>query len=195
MILCILDKRIVYKNRFVISLQLLSQPPLNGQCGTLALGWLKGSQPAREDGPVEREVCYVQNDDRCVTRSRIQVRRCYGHYVYKFKKTFFPFKARYCAEDDPAGIDCGRNKCSRLSYNSRRFSVRFGSICCLCFVWERGIWLMELWGFVRERGIWLMKGFVWERVIWWSYEGEIWLSEVIKRLFEKEEFDSWSYEG
>ena len=69
-----------------------------------------GSHPLREDGPVERDVCFSQIDDRCVARLRILVRRCYGHYVYKFHKTKFPFNARYCQEPDTTGTNHGSQR-------------------------------------------------------------------------------------
>ena len=56
------------------------------RCGTHAPGWMNGEHPKKEDGVVNREVCFHWSNNCCRWKVTIKVRNCGGHYVYKLEK-------------------------------------------------------------------------------------------------------------
>ena len=67
------------------------------RCSTGITGWLKGGQPAFEDGIVAREACFNGYYKCCYRKVQIRVRECQGFFVYELK----PSPAgvfRYCAK-------------------------------------------------------------------------------------------------
>lgn len=55
-------------------------------CGTHAPGWMQGEHPKKEDGMVNRKVCFHWSNNCCRWSVMIKVRNCGGHYVYKLEK-------------------------------------------------------------------------------------------------------------
>ncbi|EDO46821.1 predicted protein [Nematostella vectensis] len=47
-------------------------------------GWMNGSHPQRETGPVTRDLCFANRSGSCEHEALVTVRQCYGYFVYKF---------------------------------------------------------------------------------------------------------------
>ncbi|XP_048586329.1 protein sidekick-2 [Nematostella vectensis] len=47
-------------------------------------GWMKGTHPQRETGPVTRDLCFASGSGSCEHEALVTVRQCYGYFVYKF---------------------------------------------------------------------------------------------------------------
>lgn len=79
--------------------------PGPGRCNTQYPGWLFGSHPHKDDGCVERMVCFGDYVSGCCElRRKILVRNCGGFYVYKLGPT--PgCNLRYCGRDAPSRVD------------------------------------------------------------------------------------------
>ncbi|XP_078348187.1 uncharacterized protein LOC144633234 isoform X3 [Oculina patagonica] len=73
------------------------------RCGTHAPGWMQGDHPKKEDGVVNRKVCFHWSRNCCRWSVMIKVRNCGGHYVYKLEKPP-ACHLRYCG-------DKGHNVC------------------------------------------------------------------------------------
>lgn len=73
--------------------------PGPGRCNTDYPGWLFGSHPHKDDGCVERMVCFGDYVSGCCNhRRKVLVRNCGGFYVYKLGPT--PgCNFRYCGRD------------------------------------------------------------------------------------------------
>lgn len=76
--------------------------PGPGRCNTEYPGWLFGSHPHKDDGCVERMVCFGDYVSGCCNhRRKVLVRNCGEFYVYKLGPT--PgCNFRYCGRDAPA---------------------------------------------------------------------------------------------
>ncbi|CAH3110674.1 unnamed protein product [Pocillopora meandrina] len=79
--------------------------PGPGRCNTQYPGWLFGSHPHKDDGCVERMVCFGDYVSGCCElRRKVLVRNCGGFYVYKLGPT--PgCNLRYCGRDAPPAVD------------------------------------------------------------------------------------------
>lgn len=79
--------------------------PGPGRCNTQYPGWLFGSHPHKDDGCVERMVCFGDYVSGCCElRRKVLVRNCGKFYVYKLGPT--PgCNLRYCGRDAPAAVD------------------------------------------------------------------------------------------
>ncbi|XP_048578903.1 pancreatic secretory granule membrane major glycoprotein GP2 isoform X2 [Nematostella vectensis] len=60
--------------------------PLGGRCLAQHSIWMDGQHPGISDGVVERTLCLSKNGNRCYTKLQAHIRRCHGHYVYRFDK-------------------------------------------------------------------------------------------------------------
>ncbi|XP_032232655.2 uncharacterized protein LOC5508016 [Nematostella vectensis] len=47
-------------------------------------GWMNGTHPQRETGPVTRDLCFAIGNGSCEHEALVTVRQCYGYFVYKF---------------------------------------------------------------------------------------------------------------
>lgn len=82
-------------------MKLTTSCPPPSSCHTEAPGWLAGTHPKPEDGLVRRKVCFHYAGDCCFESRYIYVMNCPGVFVYELLNTKeFPFKARYCFEND-----------------------------------------------------------------------------------------------
>nr|XP_058953626.1 uncharacterized protein LOC131781004 [Pocillopora verrucosa] len=79
--------------------------PGPGRCNTQYPGWLFGSHPHKDDGCVERMVCFGDYVSGCCElRRKVLVRNCGGFYVYKLGPT--PgCNLRYCGRNAPPAVD------------------------------------------------------------------------------------------
>jgi len=79
--------------------------PGPGRCNTEYPGWLFGSHPHKDDGCVERMVCFGDYVSGCCNhRRQVLVRNCGDYYVYKLGPT--PgCNFRYCGRDAPGNMD------------------------------------------------------------------------------------------
>ncbi|XP_078381480.1 uncharacterized protein LOC144664250 [Oculina patagonica] len=67
----------------------------SNRCGTEAPGWLSGQHPTKEDGVVQRKVCFHWKNNPCNWNADVSVVNCGSFYVYKF--TIPPFcYLRFC---------------------------------------------------------------------------------------------------
>ncbi|XP_068717618.1 uncharacterized protein [Montipora capricornis] len=73
------------------------------RCGTHAPGWMQGEHPKKEDGVVNRKVCFHWSRNCCRWSVLIKVRNCSGYFVYKLEKPPVCY-LRYCG-------DKGHNVC------------------------------------------------------------------------------------
>ena len=64
-------------------------------CGTHAPGWMSGQHPTKDDGVVQRKVCFHWSNNVCRWSVNIDVRNCGAFYVYKLPKTPYCW-LRYC---------------------------------------------------------------------------------------------------
>lgn len=67
------------------------------RCGSHAPGWMQGEHPKKEDGVVDRKVCFHWSNNCCRWSVMIKVRNCGGHYVYKLEKPPTCY-LRYCGD-------------------------------------------------------------------------------------------------
>ena len=71
---------------------------------TKTLGWLSDTHPLMEHGVTRNSLCFnTDNENICGERGEVQVRRCYGHYVYRFRLSFVPVRAGLSVEGDSTG--------------------------------------------------------------------------------------------
>ena len=74
------------------------------RCGGKFSGWLKDAHPTKADGEEIKEVCFSNNSGRkndilcCWKTTRIRVKNCGSHYVYRLIKTEGA-EMRYCGTD------------------------------------------------------------------------------------------------
>ena len=54
-------------------------------CGTSATGWLNGEHPQTLGGNVTREVCFNYAGNSCWQRTDVEIKKCFGFFLYKFK--------------------------------------------------------------------------------------------------------------
>ena len=70
-------------------------PP--NHCGTLATGWLNGEHPQTLEENVTREVCFNFAGNSCWRRTAVEIKKCAGFFLYKFK--FVPrCDLKYCGQ-------------------------------------------------------------------------------------------------
>ena len=67
------------------------------RCGTHAPGWMQGDYPKKEEGVVDRKVCFFWSGNCCRWSKMIKVRNCGGHYVFKLEKPPACY-LRYCGD-------------------------------------------------------------------------------------------------
>ena len=70
------------------------------RCATHAPGWLNGNHPSKDDGIVQRRVCYHWNNNCCRWSNNIHIRNCGNFYVYRLRGSP-TCRLRYCANGLP----------------------------------------------------------------------------------------------
>ena len=83
--------------------QIATSCVIENRCGSQMPGWLNGDHPNVEDGVVARQLCFSYNGDCCYHSVDINVRQCFGNYIYKIPKLPERFIGRVCTENEPHG--------------------------------------------------------------------------------------------
>ena len=71
-------------------------------CGTEATGWIKGPRPSKEDGAVDRTVCFHWGGECCFGTTTVKVRNCGGFYLFYLRRNPVGVykNFRYCGNNE-----------------------------------------------------------------------------------------------
>merc|ERR1719223_1669259 len=98
--------------------------PIDNSCGTDSPGYLSQPHPEVSEGTVERTVCFGDDDQCCVASTKIMVRNCGAHYVYRLYPT--SSSQKYCVDESITSM-CDPDSYTELDDEWRGETVAYDS--------------------------------------------------------------------